>query len=186
MPAYRKAALSIYSLHKKDQEWLLARVSSQHRAALKALLKELKTLGIPRHGIMPRSIQESEPDIQLLLPEQEIQLLDNASETEIFQLLGQEPESVVAVILSLYRWQWSTALRRRFSPAKQKTIARYVKTARRNGYSMDLGRAILASLNRMLQDARQHENERNADTRVVTYSTRGGMWHRAWRALWPA
>lgn len=58
-PGYRRAALTLHALGVHDQSWLLEQLPVQHRAALEALLGELRSLAIPADQTLIQSALQS-------------------------------------------------------------------------------------------------------------------------------
>ncbi len=139
---YRKAALELHNLSKPDRAWMLKNFASEERDRLNDLLNELKSLGIkctefrsgelfsdeikdvPLHGLDDPALSAS------------ITRLCKASVAEISEMVLNEPDYVVAAVLSVYSWPWRAQLLSSFGVEKRLRFAKAMQVAPMLGASL--------------------------------------------------
>jgi hypothetical protein len=106
----RKAALLLSSLRAEDRAWMLARVHDSERAQLVALLSEVHGLGVSLDAQTLRQLARSdsaEPE-----PETDVARSSNvasASAGAMHEVLGREPDWLIAIVLRDRPWRWREA-----------------------------------------------------------------------------
>lgn len=130
----RKAALLLHSLNQGDRQWLLQQLTSEQRAQMSALLVELNDLGIPvepsfiagtlhGHG-NPERAQDKINPTALALEDAPLTLeqLGRADPAFVFDIMADEPISLVACLLAIKDWTWQDEFLARFCEEKQRAI----------------------------------------------------------------
>jgi hypothetical protein len=95
--AHRQAALALHAMNETDRAWALRCLSPAAQAVLRELLDELKALGIPRGLAVPKARRAA------------IRTAHVMSATHAMQVLGTEPDALIARILALQDWTWRIA-----------------------------------------------------------------------------
>ena len=105
---FRQAALMLHALSRRDQAWLLRRLMPATRAGLKALLGQLRQLGIAP-GL--QSIGTALPPAQerVSLDAADVALVDAASAELVAAVLARQHGQVQAALLNLHPWRWRAA-----------------------------------------------------------------------------
>ena len=109
MRNYRQAALCLHGLASEDRQWLLSRLPDAHRAALRDLLAELESLGIPAdRDARDLSVAASETYDAVLLE------IEGATPEQVWGILEGECDAVVRTLLAVRDWSWKTETVARF------------------------------------------------------------------------
>ena len=148
----RQAALLIHAMAVPDREWLWAKLSTQERASLQALLSELESLGIPSDRSILTEVLSSEPGkiappvagdepmepqypfspIEPRLPsmsdEAFLAQLNAMDATVLASVLRPEPTSLVARLLQLRAWPWQDALLEKLGHSNRQKIQYLLQT----------------------------------------------------------
>jgi hypothetical protein len=101
MSGARQAALVLHGLAPADREWMLARLPEPRQQELGALLEELQSLGLPPDaGLIHEAIGDApaaaSPAANLM----------QASAEQMHALLAEEPDRLVALLVSSSAWPW--------------------------------------------------------------------------------
>jgi hypothetical protein len=119
----RQAALSLHALHWRDREWLLRRLLPGVRAGLRALLRELRTLGIaPGVGVVGDAL----PEVQegLALNAEDAAIIDAASASEILGAFASDAQQgLPAILLRLRAWRWRDAVWDGLTPLQRNRVS---------------------------------------------------------------
>jgi flagellar motor switch protein FliG len=112
---YKKAALLLNGLHHQDKDWILSNLSGSQREKLGALLVEVAEIGFestdkyatdivsdflkdkPRKNGHKKSIEET------------IGFINMASASSIHNIMQNEVPDVVALLLAINNWSWSSS-----------------------------------------------------------------------------
>ena len=102
---FRKAALALHGLSRRDQDWLLRRLLPSVRAPLQSLLGQLRTLGIapgvrPDDGALPPVAEN------VALDAAQVALVDAAVVRRVTAVMALQPEQMQAILLNLHPWRW--------------------------------------------------------------------------------
>lgn len=143
----REAALVLHGLHWRDRLWLLRRLMPGWRRSLRAMLRELRQIGIePSFG----SCQEIPAVLALPgLDATALALVDQATPQRMRALLASEPTQVQAWIFCLWGWRWRAAVWKDMSGLQRRRL-RAAMPADDNPRA-GVGTALLASLAWTLQ-----------------------------------
>ncbi len=110
---YKKSALALYNLDENDQSWILDNLSESQSKKLKLLMNELSEIGIEKNDSVISDILKDNSSLTSddEAPSEYIEItkkLDELTPTEIFSILSDEPPAMVAMVLSVKNWPWST------------------------------------------------------------------------------
>lgn len=127
MSGIRQAALCIHGLSPKDKKWILKRLPRTQRLAIKAMLSELKQLGIPPNQDWLPKIEEKKDNEQVEsklnnTTKNLVELIDGASVAEIKRVLLSESDEFIATIMSIRYWSWSDQFMKIFSNKRKNQI----------------------------------------------------------------
>ena len=128
----RHAAVLLHAMSMNDREWIMGRLSEDHRAQLTPMLAELSDLGIPRQQELLLQLQaraaatphaaaapeESAP----ALPTTPTARLASANETQLKASLLQEPPVFIAAVLSGLPAHRRSELMAALAPAKAERV----------------------------------------------------------------
>lgn len=118
----RQAALLLHSVAPSDQAWLLERVSQPQRQRLRAMLDELRALGVPAAAV------HSDGDSRARAPGKSAAAVAGPSPTDrvaaasaatVAALLREEPPVLVAMLLQAHDWPWRRQVASHFPAAAQ-------------------------------------------------------------------
>ena len=111
MKNIRKAALRIHSLEKADRQWLLNQLSPAERNFIESSLDELTNLGLASDTSLDGSFDELFIRAQASIADEKdgghVGILHEQPPELIFQALDQEPDWIVALVLSHSDWDWT-------------------------------------------------------------------------------
>ncbi|HEX8611918.1 MAG TPA: hypothetical protein VF800_11580 [Telluria sp.] len=122
MSGYRRAAVALHALTRKDRAFILEALPGSDQTALLACLAELDELGFARD---PASLEEvlgsaaPAPAGAGLGPTER---LARATSAQMFALLDDEPSVLVAQVLGVQRWVWGEPCLALFGAARQDKI----------------------------------------------------------------
>jgi hypothetical protein len=114
----RRAALVLHGLPPDDREWMLAQLPGHQAEALRALLHELHGLGVPADAhlmrdALARSLHDDAPNVACLA---------RASAGQMHALLRNEPDLLVAAVVSASQWPWRAALLERLGTPRAQRV----------------------------------------------------------------
>ena len=201
----RRTALTLHAMAPRDRDWLLSQLAPDQRAAVRQLLDELNSLGIPadpallQEALRQHHAQQTSPvsaaDVaggntgtdagaMARQAEQALQLADPAG---LAQLLMAEPEALVAWLLHLRDWHWQAQLLSHFgAPQRQRILAQLQRL--RALPQTDVAAAQLAAglMMTLYQRLRvQPALPASAPAPVATSAGRwGGWWRRSVARSW--
>lgn len=101
MSSARQAALVLHGLAPADREWMLARLPEPRRDELGALIEELQSLGLPPDAELIRQAIGDAP-----ARASPVSTLMQASAEQMQTLLAEEPDRLVALLVSSSAWPW--------------------------------------------------------------------------------
>lgn len=188
MEAYKKTALTLYSLNDADRRWLLGNIHEHQRDRLMPMLEELETLGIPRRQeLMPlidapdkdASAPEPPPETaEKTLPEPIAQLL-NAPLEKLHHLLKAETPALNAAVFLAHDWPWRSSVLKRFGDAERETIEAHM--ARMEGMLTEkVSAAILTVLAEKVAQCPEEIPEEEAHTSDKRECSRRWRLFRRW------
>jgi len=127
MSGIRQAALCIHGLNPKDKKWILKRLPKPQRLAIKAMLIELKQLGIPPNQDWLPKIEEKKDSEQLQAElcdatKSLVGKIDEVSVLEIKRVLLSESDDFIATIMSIRYWSWTDQFMNVFSSKRKSQI----------------------------------------------------------------
>lgn len=111
---YRKVALKLHAMGAEDRGWMLQQFGDDERTRLAGLLRELQDLGIRSDLSVPAALSDEDAR-QLLLSsagvdraetEKALDAVRSAQPAEVATLLTDEPDAMIAAVLSAYPWPW--------------------------------------------------------------------------------
>lgn len=102
---FRKAALTLHGLSRRDQAWLLRRLLPSMRGPLQSLLGQLRKLGIAP-GLQPDDSALPPAEASSGLDAAEVKRVDAADLRRIATVLALQDEPLQAVLLNLHPWRW--------------------------------------------------------------------------------
>lgn len=158
----RRAALLLHAMAPADRDWVLGQLPASGRETLRALLRELVELGIPRDATLlgqvvsaPATVREPTLNVEVLAdaragasPAEAIAAADPA---HLATVLRSEPVALVALLLSLRDWAWRDAFLRQIGPVMARQVAERQAAAHcRSGAVGE--EVLLAALARRLRD----------------------------------
>lgn len=108
-PNYRMVALKLHGLHPRDRKWMLEHFEPAQQKILRALLKELQSLGlVPTDQI---SNNFAPYPVGALSLDDHIIAEINRADPEIVRIaLKDLPDRLKAMILHATQWQWASAV----------------------------------------------------------------------------
>jgi hypothetical protein len=114
----RLAALQVHTLSAQDRQWLLAHLSAEQRSTLAPLLLELQELEISSEdaAVLLRARTGSSAAAA-----QAVEIttgLRGASAQAVWQLLRDEPRSLVEQVLMAADWPWADDVRARLAASR--------------------------------------------------------------------
>lgn len=104
----RQAALSLHALREPDRAWILDALPPDQARPLRALIEELRELGIASDPELVGALLPAPPPAPPL-PQSRL-ALDAAGVGALARLLEGEPEQVVAALMSDATWPWRAQL----------------------------------------------------------------------------
>jgi hypothetical protein len=116
MSGHRQAAVALYSLAESDQGAILAELPAADQTILRGYLAELAELGFDKAA--------NSGAVPLAPPPADAQRasLQRASAAAMLSVLGQEPASLVAQLLSLGSWAWAPEFMELLTPARRALV----------------------------------------------------------------
>ncbi|MDM5179191.1 hypothetical protein F2P44_15985 [Massilia sp. CCM 8695] len=122
MSGYRRAAVALHGLGAQDRGYILDALPGSDRTELLACLAELDELGFSSD---PSSLEDAlgsappAPGGAGLNPSER---MARATSAQMFALLEDEPNALIAQVLGMQRWVWGEPCLALFAPARQDKI----------------------------------------------------------------
>jgi hypothetical protein len=178
----RQAALVLHGLAQDDRDWLLAQLPEASAEDIRPLLVELQALGVPGDPELIRvALQRKVEEVKALQPG--FHALAAASVHQMLELLADEPDTLIAIVLSSSNWSWRDALLSRLGDERARSIRESML-----GLSVAPGlrQAVLAEVSRLAEESAAHEPVRIAAQQAPSRGLRSlrgriGERLRAWR-----
>ena len=125
MNGYRQAALCLHGLTEEDRCWLMQQLTKEQSSKLRIMLKELEEIGIPRESYWLETVS-SEPDKGQVGKRKEeiVDYLGKADPELIVAMLYDEPDCVIATLLSCHEWPWRSTVLSGFDLTRQQPLRR--------------------------------------------------------------
>ena len=121
MSGLRKAALVMHGLGEQDRQWLLERLPAHRARELNALLEELGALGFPSDDELIREAAGT-PSQSRAAVGPDSGPIARASVEQVHALLKDEPDALIALVISSGPGPWREALLLGFAPSRAKSI----------------------------------------------------------------
>lgn len=114
MNGFRRAALAMSALSKRDRKWMLGRLPADQRRHIEPLLQELDQLGLVPQPEMLEQLRAEDAmrGAEQLCGEDKgllaaVRALEAAPAPRVEAVLADESAPVVAALLARYRWGWA-------------------------------------------------------------------------------
>jgi len=149
MPELRQAALCIHGLSYKDQKWVLKKLPKQQRLAIKGMLRELDSIGIPtdqdwlpqvEEQVNTENFDKSFDEVMM----KKIDVIDKASLFDIKKLLLVESDDFVASVMVARHWSWQEEFLGVLSKQRKSRIEYLLDEYRRNQLKKNVTKALLS------------------------------------------
>jgi hypothetical protein len=110
MDGLRRAALVLSSLRADDRAWMLARVHDTERVRLAELVSEVRGLGLSLDAQTLRQFVHSDgSQLDLEADDARSSNIASASPGAVHEILGREPDWLIAIVLRARPWRWREA-----------------------------------------------------------------------------
>ena len=117
----RSVALTMHTLDRRDQLWLLRRLLPGVRSTLRNLLRELQGLGFSRHfGALAVELPPVVENVGL--NQDDVRAIDQASAGMVATLVMRQPDMVQRALLHARPWQWRAAVWEQMSPIRRSLL----------------------------------------------------------------
>ena len=169
---YRKAALSLHGLGKSDQKWLLSKLPESDREKVVVMLSQLRNMGVPEDPALIADVNHNKPGVsrtgvtdtsheglQTVITD-----IDSAPVDEVFAILSEEPNWIIAVLLEAHDWTWTQAFLVSLDNDRRAAVCQLAKGVRAH-ITERLKGAIVVGLAGLLETAisRDKESENRFD-----------------------
>jgi hypothetical protein len=119
----RECALVLHGLSQSDREWMLSRMPGERADELRALIDELRTLGLPPDAeLTARALHAPQaawtPTAVSSAPTGAVQFIAAATVAQVQSVLHEEPDSVLAIVASSSAWRWRDRWLSRLEPLR--------------------------------------------------------------------
>ena len=146
---YRQSALLLHGLDGPDRAWLLGQLPEQQRLQLDTHLAELQRLGMPAERGLAEALLAG-ARATTAAPERDYgHALRMAPASAVLPLLLEEPNWLIAAVLSIEPWPWREAIFVALDASQRERV----KQALREGLPRKLSLALVSVLEQRLQDA---------------------------------
>ena len=105
----RSVALTMHTLDRRDQTWLLRRLLPGVRETLQGLLRELRGLGFAQH-LDALAVDLPFPVENVGMNQDDVSTIDQASPGIMSALLMRQPDLVQRALLHAHPWCWRAAV----------------------------------------------------------------------------
>lgn len=117
----RSLALTLHGLDRRDQAWLLRRLLPGVRASLRALLRELRSLGFSRHlGAVAMDLPVAAENIGL--NPDDVGEIDQADAAMVVAILLRQPDLVQRALFHARPWRWRGAVWEQMGPIRRSLL----------------------------------------------------------------
>lgn len=122
MSSPRQVALMLHGLADADRAWLLGRLDPAQVEVLEPLLVELRELGIPADPALTAQALEPIAVHEDAEMRSVMQTMGAITLPQLQLVLADEPQGVIAAILTAGKWPWQQAFLAAQEPAKARSI----------------------------------------------------------------
>lgn len=122
MDGLRRAALTLHGLLPADREWVLSQLDAADQERLSGLLAELTELGIPADRDLVRDSLADRLTPGVGQPSA-ISRLRQASAGQLYPVLADEPDGLIAQILAIDDWPWFADLMAMLGDDRRNSVA---------------------------------------------------------------
>jgi len=118
---FRSVALTMHTLDRRDQVWLLRRLLPGVRSTLRDLLSELQGLGFSRHfGVLAIDLPAAVENVAL--NQDDVRIIELASPVIVAALVMRQPDLVQRALLHARPWQWRAVVWEQMSPVRRSLL----------------------------------------------------------------
>ncbi|HWH82086.1 MAG TPA: hypothetical protein VNU71_07595 [Burkholderiaceae bacterium] len=185
MSELRRAALVLHGLAANDRDWLLTQLPDASADDLRALLAELEALGMPADPALIRAAVKRE-DAPAEPAKPAFGEIAAASAGQMLELLRDEPDRLIAIVISSSNWPWREALLSQLQAERARDV-------REQALSLNVGArlrgVVLEALSQRIHLSNRHPSMSRTTARAPTgrfaalHALRGRVQERlqAWR-----
>lgn len=123
---YKKTALVLQGTHPKDCEWLLRQLQPEQEKRLRALIQEAEDIGVQASSFDTKELLDKllteEPAPSKKPSTKKIQAINSATPQQVFLVLKNEPEEMIAFLLAVENWSWSSEILKKFKKSSKANI----------------------------------------------------------------
>lgn len=117
----RSVALTMHTLDRRDQRWLLRRLLPGVRSTLRHLLRELQSLGFSRYfGALAVELPPAMENAAL--NQDDARMIDEANPGMVVALVLRQPDLVQRALLHARPWQWRAMVWEQMSPIRRSLL----------------------------------------------------------------
>jgi hypothetical protein len=117
----RSVALTMHTLDRRDQVWLLRRLLPGVRMTLEKLLRELRSLGFAPH-LGALAVDLPAPVRNVGMNQDDASKIDQANPGTISALLMRQPDLVQRALLHAHPWRWRAAVWEQMGPIRRSLL----------------------------------------------------------------
>lgn len=117
----RSVALTMHTLDRRDQAWLLSRLLPGVRVRLRNLIRELRSLGFSQHlGTVAVHLPAAVEDAAL--NQDDISEIDHADSSMVAAIMMRQPDLVQRALLHARPWHWRAAVWEQMGPIRRSVL----------------------------------------------------------------
>lgn len=168
---YRRAALKLHSLADADRAWLLGQLPDVAKRTITDMLNELGTMNLPNdRDFISHVLEEEAPAtpadraLAQALSAKTLNIIRIASAEHVSNILGEEPDWVIAVILEFDHWAWTEEFLTSLSRPQRVQVCEIAKQASSNVKAKTRA-ALLELFAQQLKDVYSENEEKRDNTR---------------------
>jgi len=117
----RSVALTMHTLDRRDQAWLLRRLLPGVRSNLQSLLRELRGLGFAQH-LDALAVDLPAPAENVGMNQDDVSKIDQANPGVMSALLLRQPDLVQRALLHAHPWRWRAAVWEQLGPIRRSLL----------------------------------------------------------------
>lgn len=117
----RSVALTMHTLDRRDQSWLLRRLLPGVRSTLQNLLRELRGLGFAQH-LDVLAVGLPTPMQNVGMNQDDVGKIDQANPGTISAILMRQPDLVQRALIHAYPWRWRAAVWEQMGPIRRSLL----------------------------------------------------------------
>lgn len=127
MIGYRRAAVALHELHEADRDWILGELLPEDRNALSNCLAEIKELGFASNqSFANEAMVRSYGETAVSTP---LERLRSASAEDVYTVLKGESPVLIARLLKITDWPWTSQFMTQFGDAIQARLRELLSAA---------------------------------------------------------